>query len=207
LKASKTLLVATRNPGKCRELQQILSHLPLVLMDLSHFPNAREIKETGNTFIENAGLKAAGYATQTGLLTLADDSGLEIDALDGAPGIWSARYMGESVSFDVRIQSLLKRMSDIESSRRTARFVCAIAIADHKSKILSTSVGTCEGKIASEPRGAFGFGYDPIFIPTGYRCTLGELRPDIKNQISHRAKALRKTQAFLQSLTGRVGAD
>lgn len=207
MKSPEKLLIATRNTGKLRELQQILTNLPFVLTDLTDFPSIQEIAETGQTFIENAESKAAGYANQTRLLTLADDSGLEIDALGGAPGVKSARYLGESVSFAVRIQSLLERLSGIEVSKRTARFVCAIAMASREGKILNTSIGTCEGKIASEARGTGGFGYDPIFIPEGYDLTFGELKSEIKNRISHRARALQATRVYLQSLTSTLHAD
>lgn len=193
------LLVATRNAGKLRELQQILSDLSFALIDLTFFSTIREVPETGLSCVENAKIKATGYATQAKVLTLADDSGLEIDALGGAPGVFSARYLGESVSFPERIESLLARLSGIEPLKRTARFVCAIAIADHEGNILNTSIGTCEGRIAGAPHGSGGFGYDPIFIPQGYNDTFAELDPHIKNRISHRARALEAMRGYLQT--------
>lgn len=201
------LLIATRNENKLSELQQILSDLSVALIDLQAFPGIPEIAETGKSFAENAQLKAAGYAIQTGRLTMADDSGLEVDALDGEPGIFSARYLGESVSYPVRMQTLLERLATIKGTNRSARFVCAIAIADRQGTILYTSVGTCEGQIAEEARGSRGFGYDPIFIPRGYDLTFGELDSHLKNQISHRARALRAARAYLQSLTAPLYAD
>jgi len=163
------------------------------------FRTIREVPETGLSCVENARIKATGYATQAKVLTLADDSGLEIDALGGAPGVFSARYLGESVSFPERIESLLARLSGIEPLKRTARFVCAIAIADHEGNILNTSIGTCEGRIAGAPHGSGGFGYDPIFIPQGYNDTFAELDPHVKNRISHRARALEAMRGYLQT--------
>lgn len=203
----RQLLVATRNPGKLREVQEILIDLPFLLIDLTLFPSVKEVPETGRTFSENARIKAIGYATQSKELTLADDSGLEIDALGRAPGVFSARYLGESVSFSVRIESLLRLLSGVEPARRTARFVCAIAIADPDGHILHMSCGTCEGRIAAAPRGTRGFGYDPIFIPHRYESTFADLDPAVKNRISHRARALEKTREYLQNLTSYLDAD
>lgn len=205
--ASTKLLLATRNPGKLSELRQMLSGLPVVITDLTAFPQAPEIAEVGHTFAENAKLKATGYACETRLLTLADDSGLEIDALGKEPGVYSARYLGESVSFAKRIQSLLERLDGVELDERTARFVCAIATADAGGNILDTAVEICEGWIAEQPRGSSGFGYDPIFVPDGYALTFGELDSTVKNVISHRARALTKVISFLQTLTASGSAD
>lgn len=205
--ASTKLLLATRNPGKLSELRQMLSGLPVVITDLTAFPQAPEIAEVGHTFAENAKLKATGYACETRLLTLADDSGLEIDALGKEPGVYSARYLGESVSFAKRIQSLLERLDGVELDERTARFVCAIATADAGGNILNTAVEICEGWIAEQPRGSSGFGYDPIFVPDGYALTFGELDSTVKNVISHRARALTKVISFLQTLTASGSAD
>jgi len=207
LTASTKLLLATRNPGKLSELRQMLSGLPVVITDLTAFPQAPEIAEVGHTFAENAKLKATGYACETRLLTLADDSGLEIDALGKEPGVYSARYLGESVSFAKRIQSLLERLDGVELDERTARFVCAIATADAGGNILDTAVEICEGWIAEQPRGSSGFGYDPIFVPDGYALTFGELDSTVKNVISHRARALTKVISFLQTLTASGSAD
>lgn len=195
------LLVATRNFGKLEELRQLLSALPFDLYGLDRFPGVEGIPETGKSFIENASLKAVGYATQTRVLTLADDSGLEVDALGGGPGIFSARYAGEQASDIERTTKLLAELSSMASPERTARFVSAVAIASGEGQILNVSVGTCDGHIGFAPRGSAGFGYDPIFIPVGYVQTFAELKAEIKNQISHRARALVGAREFLRSLT------
>lgn len=201
MNALQPLLVATRNLGKLEELRQMLSHLPFDLCGLERFRGVEGIRETGGSFIENASLKAAGYATQTRLLTLADDSGLEVDALGGGPGVFSARYAGEQASDVERTTKLLAELSSVPSSKRNARFVSAVAIANGEGQILNVSVGTCEGHIGFTPRGSIGFGYDPIFIPIGYEQTFAELKPQIKNRISHRARALVGAREFLRSLT------
>ena len=198
---ARSLVVATQNQGKLHELRQLLGDLPFKLYRLTDFPNISPIPETGISFIENASLKAVGYATQTGCLTLADDSGLEVEALDGAPGILSARYAGESASDAQRIEKLLLELSGIAAVKRSARFVSAVAIADGVGRILDVSVGECKGRIDFAPRGSEGFGYDPIFIPNGYDKTFAELKTEIKNEISHRARALAGAREFLRTLT------
>jgi XTP/dITP diphosphohydrolase len=196
-----SLLVATRNFGKLEEFRQLLGDLPYDLYELDRFPGVEGIRETGETFLENASLKAVGYATQTRLLTLADDSGLEVDALGGGPGVFSARYVGEPASDVERTTKLLAELFSVPSPKRSARFVSAVAIANSEGQILNVSVGTCDGHIGFAPRGSVGFGYDPIFIPIGYEQTFAELKPEIKNQISHRARALLGAREFLRSLT------
>lgn len=197
----RSLLVATRNKGKLEELRQLLGDFPLDLHGLADFPGVITVPETGDSFIENASLKAAGYAEQTGLLTLADDSGLEVHALGGAPGVLSARYAGEGAPDVERTTKLLEELSLIPALKRTARFVSAVAIANSEGQILNISVGKCDGHIDFAPRGSGGFGYDPVFIPIGYEQTFAELKPAIKNQISHRARALLSTREFLRTLT------
>lgn len=196
-----TLLVATQNEGKLKELRNLLADLPLDLCILTDFPEVEVVPETGESFIENASLKAVGYALQTGLLTLADDSGLEVDALGGAPGIFSARYAGEGASDADRTKRLLDELSNTPAAERSARFVSAVAIANERGEVLNTSLGVCEGQIDFAPSGAGGFGYDPVFIPSGYDESFGELKPEIKNQISHRARALLAARQFLLTLT------
>ena len=195
------LLIATWNKGKRRELQQLLSDLPFALMGLDDIPGLEPVLETGGTFVENASLKASRYAKQSGLLTLADDSGLEVQALKGAPGVLSARYAGEGASDRQRVEKLLADLSNVEASGRTARFVSAVATAISNGSIPNISVGICEGRIAFEPQGTGGFGYDSIFIPAGSEMTFAELPPEIKNQISHRHSALEKAHKFLRNLT------
>jgi XTP/dITP diphosphohydrolase len=204
--APRHLLIATSNEGKRAEIELLLSDLPVSLLDLRNFPAIRPMAETGTTFVENACLKAIGYATQTGLLTVADDSGLEVDALGGAPGVRSARYIGESASDAERVEALLAALALVDESKRSARFVSAIVIADSNREILNVSVGECEGRIALATRGHGGFGYDPVFIPNGGDLTFAELKPEIKNQISHRAHALAAARAYLLTLTAASGA-
>jgi XTP/dITP diphosphohydrolase len=192
------LLVATGNQGKIRELRGLLSDLPIELMGLNEIDGIIEIDETGATFRENAGLKATGYARQTGLWALADDSGLEVKSIGGAPGVQSARYAGTNTGYDVKIGTLLKQIDAVGGSDRRARFVCAMALADPEGTILYTAEGICEGRIARGPRGTFGFGYDPVFIPDGFDLTFGELRDDIKQQISHRARASAQIMRYLR---------
>jgi XTP/dITP diphosphohydrolase len=199
--APRYLLIATSNEGKRAEIQQLLTDLPISLFDLRNFPTIELVAEIGTTFVENASLKAIGYATQTDLLTLADDSGLEVDALGGAPGVLSARYTGESATDAERIEALLSALTLVDESKRSARFVSAIVIADRKREILNVSVGECDGRIALAAHGDGGFGYDPVFIPNGGDLTFAELKPEIKNQISHRARALATTRAYLLGLT------
>jgi XTP/dITP diphosphohydrolase len=201
------LLIATSNEGKRAEIQLLLADLPVALSDLRNFPAIEPIAETGATFLENASLKAIGYATQTGLLTLADDSGLAVDALGGAPGVRSARYSGESASDADRVDALLAALAFVDETKRSAHFVSAVVIADSNREILNVSVGECEGRIAVAARGHRGFGYDPVFIPNGGDLTFAELKPEIKNQISHRAHALAATRAYLLALTAASGGD
>jgi XTP/dITP diphosphohydrolase len=191
------LLIATRNAGKVREVRPLLEGLPVRLRSLAEFSEVTEVAETGSTFAENAVLKARGYAAQTRLWTLADDSGLEVDALGGAPGVFSARYGGEGASDATRTARLLTELSRTGDTNRRARFVCVIAIADSDARLVNTSTATCEGSIALAPRGENGFGYDPVFIPDGFQESFGELPLKIKQRISHRARALKAARSFL----------
>jgi XTP/dITP diphosphohydrolase len=200
------LLVATGNAGKLREIRALLGDLSIKLVSLADFPTIEEVAETGSTFAENAALKALGYARRAGVLTLADDSGLEVDALGGAPGVRSARYLGEHASYADRMNALLTALKAAKDDARTARFVCALAIASDKQEMLYTTEGTCEGRIGDSPRGSGGFGYDPVFIPQGFSQTFGELPADIKDGISHRGRALAKARQFLASLTATSAA-
>lgn len=200
--SKSALLVATRNEGKLRELRQLLADLPFVLLGLDDFPAVQTVPETGLTFVENASLKAAGYARQVHFLTLADDSGLEVDALGGAPGVLSARYAGATASDAARTDKLLTELRNIDVVNRSARFVSAIAIASSAGSIMNVSQGTCEGHIDLAPHGEHGFGYDPVFIPRGHMSTFAELAPSVKNRISHRARALQGALDYLRSLTG-----
>ena len=197
----RTLLIATRNQGKLREIKKLLDNLPVKIIDLSQYPSIETVEESGSTFTDNATLKASGYARQAGVLTLADDSGLMVDALDGAPGVHSARYAGEGASDGERTEKLLRALADVPQAQRTALFISVIAIAQNDGKIVNVSLGECEGQIAAEPLGAGGFGYDPIFIPAGSTLTFAQMESAEKDRISHRARALSKAAAFLGALT------
>lgn len=191
------LLVATGNAGKKREFALLLAELPLEILSLSEVGLAGDVAETGATFAENALLKARTYAAQSGLLTLADDSGLEVDALGGAPGVFSARYGGPGLDDRGRYELLLRNLAGVPAERRTARFRCVIALVDpHGRKALAE--GVCEGRIVDVPRGAHGFGYDPVFWVDSEGCTMAELPPERKNAISHRAAAARQAVDILR---------
>lgn len=192
------LLVATSNQGKLAELTDLLAGLPVELQSLSEIERFDEVEETGATFVENVRLKASGYAAQTGLPVIADDSGLEVASLDGRPGVLSARYGGVHTSFDEKMTKLLGEIDKTGDTRRKARFVCAMAIADTAGNILYTTRGVCAGKIAAAPRGDLGFGYDPLFIPDGFELTFGELSRAVKQKISHRARAFEQIIPFLR---------
>jgi XTP/dITP diphosphohydrolase len=193
------LLMATRNPHKTRELQQILGS-DFTVRDLRAHSEISEIAETGTSFEENAKLKALAVSKKLPGLVAADDSGLEVDALGGAPGIYSARYAGANATNKERIDKLLDELARIDAKKeqRSARFRCVLALA-RNGDVLGTFEGIVEGQIADRPRGSHGFGYDPIFVPNGFQQTFGQLRPAEKNQLSHRARALKKLRAFLNS--------
>jgi XTP/dITP diphosphohydrolase len=199
------LLIATRNRGKLIEFSRLLEGLPIKVRGLDEFPGLGEVEEDGKTFGENATIKARACAGLTGIPTLADDSGLQVDALDGAPGILSARYAGPHANDSERIDLLLSELDATNDVERRARFVCALALFRPADGFLKLFTGTCEGRIASEPRGEGGFGYDPVFIPDGYSQSFGELPADLKDRISHRARAFGAMRAFLverfQSIT------
>ena len=195
------LLIATKNAGKTKELTGLLADLPIRLRGLNEFENIVEPEETGATFSENAVLKAKYYALRTGLWALADDSGLEVESLGGAPGIFSARYAGESAAYPEKINKLLREIGGANTENRRARFVCAMAVADETGSIKFLSEGICNGKIDAAPCGMNGFGYDPVFIPEGYSKTFGELSDEIKQKISHRGRAIIKIIRFLRDYT------
>lgn len=184
------LLIATGNKGKLVEFRAVFGVEHIDLVSLSDIENVSEVDETGQTFDENARLKAVGYAKQSGKLTLADDSGLEIAALDGRPGVLSARYGGE-ISFAERMAIILSELGETNTDR-SARFVCSIALSSPDGTIVAQDKGVCEGRIALRPHGTNGFGYDPIFIPNGFELTFGELNDNIKLSISHRTAAFNK---------------
>ena len=199
---SQPLLIATSNAGKLRELRSLLVDVPLELLSLTDFPNIQSVEETGLTFAENASLKASGYARQARVLTLADDSGLVVDALGGRPGVHSARYVRPDASYPERVVALLGELEGVSEPNRTARFVCAMKVASDDGEIVFATEKSCEGHIAAAPRGTGGFGYDPIFEPNGFDQTFAELSAEVKNRISHRGVALAAVREFLDSLTG-----
>lgn len=198
MRETSELLVATNNAGKVRELESALSDLPLRLRLLTEFEGVPEAEETGVTFAENATLKALYYSAHARVLTLSDDSGLVVDALGGAPGVYSARYAGKSATYAERMAKLLEEIDATGDTERRARFVCVIAVAEPSTDELITFEGRCEGRIAREPRGTGGFGYDPVFIPEGHTQTFGELPEAIKQTISHRARAVAQASRFLR---------
>ena len=195
----QSLLLGTGNPGKVKEIVSILEDSGWSLSSLQEFEQIESPEENGATYSDNAILKARFYATATEMFALADDSGLEVDALSGAPGVFSARYAGENATDADRRALLLSELEKTGDKDRRARFVAVVAIASPEGRIVNLSEGICEGIITSVPRGTGGFGYDPLFIPDGYDQTFAELPENIKNRISHRGRALMKTADFLRS--------
>ena len=195
------LVIATKNHNKARELKHFLADLNLEVVSMAQFPDIPPIEEDGQTFEENAIKKATTVAMATGLLTLADDSGLEVDSLGGRPGIFSARYAGDGASDIDNNEKLLKELDGVIN--RNARFVCCVALADANG-LITTVRGSCEGKIIDECRGNNGFGYDPLFLKNDYNQTFSELKLDVKNRISHRSRALEKARLAIENylLTG-----
>ncbi len=190
------LLIATHNRGKLIEYQELLAGLRLELVTLDDVGIRDDVEENGTTFAENARTKAIAYARRSGLLTLADDSGLEVDALGGEPGVHSKRYAGENKSDPERIAFLLNKLHGVPQGKRTARFRCAIAIATPDGRLWETD-GTCEGEMGFEPRGTHGFGYDPVFQVVERGMRMAELATAEKNRVSHRAKAAQHARVIL----------
>jgi XTP/dITP diphosphohydrolase len=193
----RALLLATTNRHKLDEYRAILSDLPFTLLSLNDIQLDMDVEETGTTFRENAELKARAYAHASGMLSLADDSGLEIDALDGAPGVYSARFAGPDATYEQRFDILLAQLRDVPVEQRTARFRCVISLAEPSGYLRSVD-GTIEGVIADAPRGKNGFGYDPIFLVPALGKTTAEITPEQKNQISHRGRAARLARELLE---------
>ena len=194
----RTLLLATTNPGKIREIRGILAGAPVALVTLDAFPGIEEPEETGATFAENARLKALYYAERTGLPSAADDSGIEIDALDKAPGVHSARWHG--TDYATKFAAIYRELAARGLSTSPARFVAHVTLADG-GRVLFDATGTIEGTIAAEPRGSHGFGYDPIFFYPPYGCTLAEVEGAKKAAVSHRGKAFRQLRDWLAHQT------
>jgi len=192
----RRLLIATHNPGKIRDYQLLLADLPLVVTSLSEAGIARDVDETGTTFAANACLKAETYATWSGLWTWADDSGLEVDALQGRPGVYSARYGGPGLTDQDRYRRLLTELAETPPTAWSARFRCVVALAGPDLPMVTTEA-TVEGLITDQPRGSHGFGYDPIFFLPEFNATMAELAPAVKNRISHRGKAAQQAKQLL----------
>lgn len=184
------LVFATGNAGKMKEIRMILSDVDAQVLSMKEAGLASDAEENGSTFAENALIKARACAKNTDAVVLADDSGLVIDALGGEPGIYSARYLGEDTSYEIKNQAILDRLAGVPKEKRTARFVCAIAAAMPDGEVLVTRE-TIEGYIGEKPAGNGGFGYDPIFYVDEYGCSTAELTEEQKNEVSHRGKALR----------------
>ena len=195
---SKRIIFATGNQGKMKEIKMILGDVDVEVLYLKEAGIEADIVEDGATFEENAVIKAKTIMEMTGDIVLADDSGLEIDYLNKEPGIYSARYMGEDTSYDIKNNNLIERLNGVPDEERTARFVCVIAAAFPNGDILTTE-GTIEGMIGYEIKGSNGFGYDPIFYLPQHQCTTAELDMELKNELSHRGKALRAMKEELKN--------
>ena len=192
----KKIIFATGNEGKMKEVRMILQDLDCEIYSLKDLNLKIDIVEDGSTFEENASIKATTIAKLTGEIVLADDSGLEVDYLDKAPGIYSARFLGEDTSYDIKNQYIINKLANAKGNERSARFVCAIACAYPDGSVEITR-GTMEGVIGYEPKGENGFGYDPIFYIPEYGLSTAELPPEIKNKISHRGQALEQMKNLL----------
>jgi XTP/dITP diphosphohydrolase len=190
------LLIATTNAGKLREITRILHGLPILFKTLADFPDAPIAEETGSSFAENARQKALHYAGITGMPTMAEDSGFEVEALNGEPGIYSARYFRTDATYGDRFADIYRRVRESEAGDRSARFVCALAFADGTDVLFETTAQV-EGALAPSPAGPHGFGYDPIFYYPPYGRTFGEVSDDEKGAVSHRGQAMRAFRDFL----------
>ncbi len=203
----RKLLVATRNKGKIREFADMLNAFDVSWLNLNDVGISEDVAETGDSFQANAILKAKVYANKAGLLTLADDSGLEVDALDGAPGIYTARYGGAGLTPEERYRFLLQNMRGVPWARRSARFRCVIAVSSEKGDLLASAEGICDGVIAEEPAGEGGFGYDPIFYLPDREQTMAQIPSSTKHLISHRGQALQALKPALNRILADYAGD
>lgn len=197
----RVLVLGTTNEKKRLEIEQLLA-LPVELRTLRGYSNVPEVVEDGETFLENAAKKAVQIAQALGEWVLGEDSGLVVDALGGAPGIYSARYAGEPCDDQANNDKLLRELRDVPPAKRTAHYVCTIVVSDPQGIIRAQSEGRCDGHIAEGPSGSHGFGYDPLFIPQGYEQTFGQIDPSIKQKLSHRAAAIAQLRPQLQQYIG-----
>lgn len=196
MSVNKKIVIATHNINKQKEINNLLLDLNVTIVNMESFPEIDNIEETGSTLIENSFIKSRTVNELTGLACLADDTGLEVDALNGAPGVFSARYAGENPTYEENVKKLLFELKDIPENLRTARFRTVISYVDNKNEFYDE--GIIEGLIALKPSGNNGFGYDPVFRPIGYEKTFSEISQDKKNKISHRALALKKIKETLK---------
>ncbi len=192
------VVIATRNRGKLREFARLLEGVGATIRPVNDFPDVPDVVETGKTFRDNAVKKAVEVAKATGLIAIADDSGLVVDVLNGRPGVMSARFAGEGADDRANNEKLLKELQGVPLEKRTASFICVVAAADPSGRFI-TVTGRCEGLISLSPKGEGGFGYDPLFYLPDRGCTMAELPPDVKDSISHRGKAVRKLAGLLPS--------
>jgi XTP/dITP diphosphohydrolase len=197
------LLIATGNPGKVREYDELFAGLPITCISPAEIGIHLQVDESGTTYAENATIKAVAFARASGRVTLADDSGLDVDALDGRPGVHSARYGGPGLGDADRWRSLLKELVDVPWEERTARFRCVIAVASPEGEVTTVN-GTCEGIIAFSAAGEGGFGYDPVFYLPDHGCTMAQLPAGVKNQISHRGRAAEAARPVLLKLAAQT---
>lgn len=197
----RKFIAATKNKGKLKEIIEILKGLPFDVISMEEAGITKDIDEYGSTFEENALIKAREIVNITGEMVMADDSGLEVDFLDGAPGIYSARFGGEGASDADKNKKLLELLKEVPLEKRTARFVCAVAVVFPDGRHFTVR-GICEGTIGFKPEGANGFGYDPIFVMPEYGVTMAQMEPVEKNKVSHRAKALKSMVEELKSMNG-----
>ncbi len=194
--SEQKIVIATANQHKLGEIKAILADLPVEILSLADFPQIPPIEETGSSFEENALLKARTVFRETKIITLADDSGLEVDALKGRPGIYSARYAGEGHDYAANNRKLLQEMAGLPPENRGAQFRCVVAIVAPQGETVVE--GIVRGRIIEELRGSGGFGYDPLFVPEGYELTYAQLGEEVKNRISHRARAFQKAKQLLR---------
>ncbi len=192
------LLIASTNKGKIKEVRAQLADFDFEIIGLENYPELMNIEEDGDSFKENALKKAKVSAEKTGLVTLADDSGLEVDYLNGSPGIYSARYSGENATDEKNNKKLLKELKGVNKAKRSARFRCVMALYDPLNNFKETVSGSCEGRILKSPKGKNGFGYDPLFYVESKGKAMAELPAEIKNEISHRAVALNKMKKVIR---------
>ena len=196
MSTNKKLVIATQNTNKQKEMILLLANMDIEVLGMEHFPNINSIEETGSTLLANSLIKSRTVSQITGLATIADDTGLEVDVLDGAPGVYSARYAGSNSTYEANVEKLLFELKDVPEALRTARFRTVISYVDLKKEFVEE--GVIDGKISFKPFGNKGFGYDPVFRPIGFEKTFSEISQDKKNIISHRALALKKIKKTLK---------